>query len=75
MTDGQHTAPCSDVIELRTRLNELEKDTRQNSADIRLLLEFMAGIKMLMYLSLSGGGLSIITLIVTITDFFRHASP
>ena len=75
MTPSRYTQPCHDLVDLRARLAELEKDVAQNSQDIRLLLEFMAGVKMLMYLSVGGGGLSIISLIITIAEGIRNAAP
>jgi len=68
-------SPCPDLIELRTRVNELEKDVLQNKTDIRALLDFMAGVKMLLSLSIGGGALSVITLILTIANLIEHAGP
>jgi len=53
---------CPELIRLQVRVSELEKDSATHNADIRALLE--AGLSMLMNLSIGGGALSIINLIV-----------
>jgi len=60
MTD----APCQQVIELAVRVDQLEKDNAAHERNIRVLLDFMAGMKMLLNLSIGGGFLSIINLIL-----------
>jgi len=60
MTD----APCKQVIELAVRVDQLEKDNAAHERNIRVLLDFMAGMKMLLNLSIGGGFLSIINLIL-----------
>jgi len=69
---------CPELVRLQVRVAELEKDSAGHNTDIRTLLEFKAGLSMLINLSIGGGALSIINLIVllfilarTITD----ASP
>jgi len=56
--------PCKEVIQLAVRVGELETDNKDNRRDIRTLLDFMAGMKMLLNLSIGGGFLSIINLIL-----------
>jgi len=63
------------IAQLETKFIELEKDVIQNQKDVRLLLDFMSGVKMLMYLSVGGGGLSIITLILTLMQLLNNGSP
>ena len=69
--------PCKEVIELSVRVDELEKDNKDNRTDIRTLLDFMAGIKMLQTLSIGGGFLSIINVIILLIELARslHISP
>jgi hypothetical protein len=55
---------CPGLIRLQVRVAELEKDSASHNADIRALLEFKAGLSMLINLSIGGGALSIINLIV-----------
>jgi len=56
--------PCKEVIQLAVRVGELETDNKDNRRDIRTLLDFMAGMKMLLNLSIGRGFLSIINLIL-----------
>lgn len=72
---SKHSTPCSELISITVRLTELEKDVAQNAKDIRSLLEFMAGIKMLQSLSIGGGALSILTLILLIIELSQRAIP
>jgi len=58
----------ADLIELRTLVRDIKADVESNKIDIKELLAFMNGIKMLLTLSIGGGALSIITLIITILN-------
>ena len=69
---------CPELIRLQVRVTELEKDSASHNADIRALLEFKAGLSMLINLSIGGGALSIINLIVLLFILARtitNASP
>jgi len=55
---------CKEIIELEIRVKELEEDNKGHKSDIRTLLDFMAGIKMLQTLSIGGGFLSIVNIIM-----------
>ena len=66
-------------VELRQfPIPELEKDSASHNDDIRALLEFKAGLSMLINLSIGGGALSIINLIVLLfilAGRLTNASP
>ena len=64
MSDNPHDPPCTDLVELRARFDNLTTDVSQNQVDIRNLLDFAAGLKMLLNLSIGGGALSILNLII-----------
>lgn len=69
---------CPELIRLQVRVTELEKDSASHNADIRALLEFKAGLSMLINLSIGGGALSIINLIVLLfilAGRLTNASP
>ena len=55
------------ITNLQARVKQLELDRDRQAIKIEQLIEFMAGLKMLMALSIGGGGLSVITLILTIS--------
>ena len=64
MSDNPHDPPCTHLVELRARFDNLRTDVSQNQVDIRNLLDFAAGLKMLLNLSIGGGALSILNLII-----------
>jgi hypothetical protein len=69
---------CPELIRLQVRVTELEKDSASHNDDIRALLEFKAGLSMLINLSIGGGALSIINLIVLLfilAGRLTNASP
>jgi len=64
-----HTDPCADLIRLQEQVNSIEKETAVNTREIRTLIELAAQIKMLMSLSIGGGALAIINLIIAIIQY------
>ena len=63
-----HTDPCPGLIRLQEQLNSLGKDTAVNAREIRTLIELAAQIKLLMSLSIGGGAMSLINLILMILN-------
>jgi len=59
---------CPDLITLKEKVRNIEEDNKTRDADIKTLLEFKAGINMLLSLSIGGGARSVITLILTIVN-------
>ena len=67
MPPAPHTCPCDDVIILKEKIAALESWKASTEADLKDIREIISQVKLLMSLSIGGGGLSIISLIVTIT--------
>jgi hypothetical protein len=65
MTDPTHP-PCDEIITLREKVTQLERREVTRDADIQRLLALASKIELLMSLSIGGGGLSLLTLVVTI---------
>lgn len=63
-TQPTHNTPCNDLIRLTEKVNNLANDTSDNTKDIRPLIELAAQIKLLMSLSIGGGTLAIINLVL-----------
>jgi hypothetical protein len=61
-----HTPPCDDIIVLKEKVAALESWRTSTEADLKDIREIISQVKLLMSLSIGGGGLSIISLIVTI---------
>jgi hypothetical protein len=67
MPPSPHTSPCDDIIILKEKIAALETWKASTEADLKDIREIISQVKLLMSLSIGGGGLSIISLIVTIT--------
>lgn len=65
-TPQTHFTPCPELIRLQEKLNNLNDDTLTNTKDLRPLIELAAQIKLLMSLSIGGGALSLINLIIVL---------
>jgi hypothetical protein len=61
-----HSPPCDDIIVLKEKVAALESWRRGTEADLKDIREIISQVKLLMSLSIGGGALSIISLIVTI---------
>ena len=61
-----HLPPCDDIIILKEKVAALEAWRHATEADLKDIREIISQVKLLMSLSIGGGGLSIISLIVTI---------
>ena len=61
-------APCSELVRLSEKVNALEQWRNVTEADLKAIRETISQVKLLMSLSIGGGGLSVLTLIVTIVN-------
>jgi hypothetical protein len=61
-----HTPPCDEIIILKEKVASLETWRASTEADLKDIREIISQVKLLMSLSIGGGALSIISLIVTI---------
>jgi hypothetical protein len=55
-----------DLLVLKEKIGSLEAWRNTTEADLKEIREVIAQVKLLMTLSLGGGGLSIITLVITL---------
>ena len=60
-----HTSPCDDIIVLKEKVAALEAWRISTEADLKEIHEIISQVKLLMTLSIGGGGLSVLTLAVT----------
>jgi hypothetical protein len=67
MPPANHTSPCDEIITLREKVESLERWRASTEADLKEIRDVISQVKLLITLSIGGGGLSIITLIVTIS--------
>jgi hypothetical protein len=61
-----HLFPCDQIIVLVEKVDALERWRASTESDLKEIREIISQVKLLMSLSIGGGGLSIISLIVTI---------
>jgi hypothetical protein len=61
-----HSDPATEIILLKEKVAALEAWRTSTEADLKAIREIISQVKLLMILSIGGGGLSIISLIVTI---------
>jgi hypothetical protein len=66
LSEPQPHPPCDEVITLKEKVAQLESREKTRDAEIKRLLDMASKIELLMSLSIGGGGLSLITLAVTI---------
>jgi len=62
-----HISPCDDVLILKEKVAVLEAWRIGTEADLKEIRDVISQVKLLITLSIGGGGLSIITLIITIS--------
>ena len=65
MKAEQYTQPCDEIIVLKEKVAALEAWRTSTQADLKEIHEIISQVKLLMTLSIGGGGLSVITLAVT----------
>lgn len=62
-----HTIPCDEIITLREKVESLERWRASTEVDLKEIRDVISQVKLLITLSIGGGGLSVITLIITIS--------
>jgi len=63
--------PCDEIITLREKVQSLERWRASTEADLKEIRDVISQVKLLITLSIGGGGLSVITLIITISRLIR----
>jgi hypothetical protein len=63
--------PCEEILILKEKVESLERWRVSTEADLREIRDVISQVKLLMALSLGGGGLSILTLLVTLVSLAR----
>ncbi len=66
MTASAHTPPCDEIIVLKEKVAALEAWRTGTQADLKEIQDVISQVKLLMALSIGGGGLSVLTLAVTL---------
>ncbi|MGA2505607.1 MAG: hypothetical protein ABSG01_16115 [Anaerolineales bacterium] len=69
--DGMSHQPCDEIITLREKVQSLERWRASTEADLKEIRDVISQVKLLITLSIGGGGLSVITLIITISRLIR----
>lgn len=66
-----HFIPCNEIIALREKVESLERWRASTEADLKEIRDVISQVKLLITLSIGGGGLSVITLIITISRMVK----
>ncbi len=66
MPTSSYTPPCDEILVLKEKVTALESWRASTELDLKEIRVIIGQVKLLMSLSIGGGGLSIISLIVTI---------
>ena len=66
MPPSRYQQPCPEIITLQEKVKELEIWKSATQTDIKEIRDVISQVKLLMSLSIGGGGLSILTLIITL---------
>jgi hypothetical protein len=74
-TSFHHEPPCPDLAALRAQVIELEAWKLRTLNDIREIRDVVSQVKLLMSLSIGGGGLSILTLVITLITLLSTGKP
>ena len=61
-----HTPPCDEILILKEKVASLETWRTSTETDLKEIRAIISQVKLLMSLSIGGGGLSVLTLIVTL---------
>lgn len=64
--DLPHPPPCLALVRLTEKVSSLEQWRLTTDTDLKAIQDVVAQVKLLMSLSIGGGGLSLLTLILTI---------
>ena len=66
MQKPTHPIPCLDVIKLTEKVAALEAWRTATEQDLKAIHDVVSQVKLLMSLSIGGGGLSVLTLMLTL---------
>jgi hypothetical protein len=66
LPSSTHIPPCDDIIILKEKVAALETWRASTQMDLKEIHDVISQVKLLMSLSIGGGGLSILTLIITL---------
>ena len=66
MRQSETTHPTQQLILIREKVDALERWRIGTEADLREIREIISQVKLLMSLSIGGGGLSLLTLAITL---------
>ncbi|MGD0752153.1 MAG: hypothetical protein ABSA23_12185 [Anaerolineales bacterium] len=61
-----YTQACDEIIVMKEKVAALEAWRSSTQADLKAIQDVISQVKLLMTLSIGGGGLSILTLVVTV---------
>jgi hypothetical protein len=64
--------PCDDILILKEKIASLEAWRASTEADLKEIRDVISQVKLLITLSIGGGGLSVITLIITISKLVKQ---
>lgn len=70
-TTTKHAFACDDLLVLKEKVAALEAWRSTTEADLKEIRDVISQVKLLITLSIGGGGLSIITLIITINKMIN----
>ena len=63
--------PCDEILVLKEKVASLEVWRASTEADLKEIRDVISQVKLLITLSIGGGGLSVITLIITISRMIK----
>ena len=67
-----HVTPCSALVRLTEKVASLEQWRNTTEVDLKEIRDVISQVKLLMTLSVGGGGLSILTLLVLLVDLITR---
>ena len=65
-TTVKHIKPCDQIITLVEKVDALERWRTSTENDLKEIREIISQVKLLMSLSIGGGSLSVLTLIISL---------
>jgi hypothetical protein len=71
MPTSKHPSACDEILVLKEKISALEAWRASTEADLKEIRDVISQVKLLITLSIGGGGLSVITLIITISRLIK----
>lgn len=71
MPPSKYIQPCPDILILKEKIDSLETWRIVTESDLKDIRDVISQVKMLITFSIGGGGLSIITLMITISKMLN----